>query len=560
MTTKAKLITAAALIAALIVVLAIVAIAFNAFLGARAPLGPNESLIGGTIDIASLAAGDHTLTLEAKNRSGETISDSVTFTKGSGCVPVTPYEGPTVPNVDVVGTIKSIQNTCNGTYELVLSEDDAYASDRDRNRLASDVEIRIRIQPTTNVIENQTVNNPPALDPAQIQIGDSASLALGSFAVDERILVETTDIGIHRKSTPRPFTQVSVAYSNSATIVGQAVSRISFALTDGQGEWSSVLVDQDIGNHPSLALDSRGLAHIAYYTSAGGLRRNLTYAREAHGPWSATDIDTRGSALWPAIALDQNDAAHISYFFTEDPTSNDTADLMYATNKSGSWVTETVDSAGRVGQESSIAIDSQGHVHIAYRETTTDNDRVKYATNKGGTWQTSVVEAKGGPPSLAIGNDDRVHIGYTYTIGAEQAEIHYAVQSGATWSIETVTTSTAFTGPDLALTASNQPHLMYFDTTERNLQHATKAGATWGTTVIINDIDESFTPSLAIDDDGHLHASYTNDNQQGRLEYLTNKSGQWVSSVIDESQISGVTGGNAGAGKGRSSIGVYISQ
>ena len=47
-----------------------------------------------------------------------------------------------------------------------------------------------------------------------------------------------------------------------------------------------------------------------------------------------------------SIALDSENKAHISYEDIEDITN---ADLKYATNASGSWVITTVDSSGSIG-------------------------------------------------------------------------------------------------------------------------------------------------------------------------------------------------------------------
>ena len=63
-----------------------------------------------------------------------------------------------------------------------------------------------------------------------------------------------------------------------------------------------------------------------------------------------------------SIAIDSFGFKHISYgrsgFFGED--------LMYATDKSGSWVLTVVHSGGSVGEYTSISVDSNDAVHISY--------------------------------------------------------------------------------------------------------------------------------------------------------------------------------------------------
>ena len=96
------------------------------------------------------------------------------------------------------------------------------------------------------------------------------------------------------------------------------------------------------------------------------------------------------------------------------------AEEKYATNQSGSWANTTVDSVGTVGQYTSIAIDSNDVVHISYYDAT--NKDLKYATNM----QSSIVSGVGGVikfvdrdtkvgnegTSIAVDSNGDVHISY----------------------------------------------------------------------------------------------------------------------------------------------------
>ena len=85
-----------------------------------------------------------------------------------------------------------------------------------------------------------------------------------------------------------------------------------------------------------------------------------------------------------SIGVDTSDYVHMSY---ADETNDD---LKYATNASGRWVAETVDSGGDVGEYNSIGVDSSDYVHMSYRDET--NDDLKYATNASGSWVTETVD------------------------------------------------------------------------------------------------------------------------------------------------------------------------
>jgi hypothetical protein len=84
--------------------------------------------------------------------------------------------------------------------------------------------------------------------------------------------------------------------------------------------------------------------------------------------------ETISWVIQSSLAVDSNGSVHISYY---DETN---LDLKYATNSSGTWVTSTIDSTGDVGRYTSIALDTNNKVHISYYDLT--NGKLKYATNQ----------------------------------------------------------------------------------------------------------------------------------------------------------------------------------
>jgi hypothetical protein len=135
--------------------------------------------------------------------------------------------------------------------------------------------------------------------------------------------------------------------------------------TNSSGSWAASTIDNNgsVGNHTSIAVDSNNKVHISYYDSTNNA---IKYATDSSGSWVTYTI-TRGYS--PSIAVDSSNHTHISF--------NYGSDLYYASNASGSWGISTVDSAGSVGEYSSIAVDSTGTVHISYYDST--NRSLKYA-------------------------------------------------------------------------------------------------------------------------------------------------------------------------------------
>ncbi|MEC7042944.1 MAG: putative Ig domain-containing protein, partial [Candidatus Thermoplasmatota archaeon] len=247
-----------------------------------------------------------------------------------------------------------------------------------------------------------------------------------------------------------------------------------------------------------------------------------------------------------SIAMDSDGYMHISYRDSTNKT------LLYATDKSGSWVTTTVDSEYGSGDASSIALDSNNNVHIVHFES--DAWRLRYTTNMSGSWVSSRIVATGFlgfSPSIALDSDDNIHVSYMQADSAYR--IKYATNSSGSWVDTTVsptTTDCSFVSPNIchlapnafytttsiALYSNDKPHISYTcagTVSNADLCFTTNAGGSWSYQTLDSSGNTGFDNSLSIDSDNNLHISYydaTNEN----LRYATNKSGSWDYSSIDQ--------------------------
>ena len=74
------------------------------------------------------------------------------------------------------------------------------------------------------------------------------------------------------------------------------------------------------------------------------------------------------------------------------------------------WSKAVVDSSNVMEEYTSIVIDSSDKVHISY---CVYSGTLKYATNRSGSWETEVVDSSGvGDTSIAVDSSDKIHIGY----------------------------------------------------------------------------------------------------------------------------------------------------
>ncbi len=176
-------------------------------------------------------------------------------------------------------------------------------------------------------------------------------------------------------------------------------------------DWTTKAVDdpKQFSNFYSraIAIDSNRHPHIAYGEDY------LYHAYYDGIIWCYETVDSAGGVgEYTSIAIDSLDKVHISYC---DATNYD---LKYATNASGSWVTETVDSAGSVGGYTSIAIDSLDKVHISYFDDT--NNDLKYATNA--LFPSPDIKANGSDGPVTITTADTLTVTAEFSAGSSEGE------------------------------------------------------------------------------------------------------------------------------------------
>ncbi|MEW5936888.1 MAG: hypothetical protein AB1665_03595 [Candidatus Thermoplasmatota archaeon] len=130
------------------------------------------------------------------------------------------------------------------------------------------------------------------------------------------------------------------------------------------------------------------------------------------------------------------------------------------------WSIETVDSAGDVGLDTSLALDSGGNAHISYY-----GGGLKYAHWTGSAWAIETVDSAGGSyTSLALDSGGNAHISYC---DWGNNDLKYARWAGGTWSIETVD-SAGSVGyyTSLALDSGGKAHISYYDDSNDDLKYA----------------------------------------------------------------------------------------
>lgn len=324
--------------------------------------------------------------------------------------------------------------------------------------------------------------------------------------------------------------EMDIAVSDSTvfiTYIDTNAHSLKVATRSSNGLWSASVVDNitlmDSNSGPSASGDSLGRMHITYYDY---LNQDLCYAMNDGSSWTISKLDDSGGVC-SALVSDDNSKLHIFYIDLVATKSL----LSYITNSGAKWVTSAVDQQGDVGEQSSLVVDAEGFVHIAYYDDT--NGTLNYANNVNG-WVSIIVDnyslSVGMNPSIALDSDGSVHISY---YDATNQDLRYATNAGGAWS-----TDSRDAGGNVGLYSSlsidenDAVHIVYLSSTSKNLKYTGNAGGDWVVNIVDNSGNVESKIDSGIDSNGTVHAVYY---RSGELIHASQNVTGWYKESVDPS-------------------------
>ncbi len=317
---------------------------------------------------------------------------------------------------------------------------------------------------------------------------------------------------------------------------------LKYAYQDAYG-WHIETVDSEGGVYTSLALDGDGYPHISHYGND-----NLKYAYQDASGWYTETVDSEGDVGgYTSLALDGGGYPHISYYYCGTSYPCDVGDLKYAYQDTSGWHTQTVDSEGDVGYDTSLALDGEGYPHISYYYCGTwrhgsgcDVGDLRYAYHDGYGWHIQTVDSEGYVgryTSLALDGDGYPHISYYYcgTVSwlCEVSDLKYAYQDAAGWHIETVDSEGGMY-TSLALDGDGYPRMSYYDDFPNcDLKYGYQDASGWYTETVDSEASVGRFTSLALDGNGYPHISYYDDLPNWDLKYAHQDASGWHIETVD---------------------------
>ena len=212
--------------------------------------------------------------------------------------------------------------------------------------------------------------------------------------------------------------------------------------------------------------------------------------------WSNTTIGFDMSMV--SAILDVDGDAHLSYYDSLN------TNLMYATNKNGSWVNYIIDSdiSGN-GLSSSIAIDSNGTVHFSY----IDGDQLFYANfDISETISTFPIDFGTAPtmrrPNLQIDSLNMPHIVY---YDAANEELRYVTRMDfATQWTDSLIHETTVNELQFQLDSVDVPHIVYIWGDMEETRHGKKELGSWTFSYVPGDHSDNLEFEIGPNDDLHV--------------------------------------------------------
>ncbi len=318
-----------------------------------------------------------------------------------------------------------------------------------------------------------------------------------------------------------------VAYYNPNT---QAVLYVYW---DGSAWSSPENIESGIGassGYVNIALDSSNKVHISYYKSTGN---DLMYTNNVGGGFAIpTSIGTGTDMLgkYNSLAL-----ASIGILYRDprivcfDETTNK-INLYYSNNEGVSWNTTVIGTAS-LDACTSIAVDSGQKTHIAYYNSI--SGQYIYSTdfsNNSGIFVPTVIAASSAPSSgtqtkfiaIAVDRDDNSYVSYDGKLG-----YRFISGEGYTTSINIDSDVAKMRFPSMKIDQNYGTHIACYNSQTNSLNYAYKSKAASSFTVY--NLDSSISgigkyPSIAVDSNDKFHISYYDDELgSNNLRYATNK-------------------------------------
>jgi len=257
-------------------------------------------------------------------------------------------------------------------------------------------------------------------------------------------------------------------------------------------------------------------------TGAGGTWGQITTVGANTTTYNNTGLSANTTYYYRVRAY--NSEGNSSYSNEDSDTTFDEA----------TWHTETVDGADYTGYYPSLSFDTSNVPHISYIDD--DNNKLMRAYKSGSSWYRSTARSPGTSINYtAIGLRVNGHIWiFHYLPSTGGGSLWYSYYDGSSWGNDSIDSGLGAFGGHVSavLTPAGNPHVAYYDGTNKDLKHAYYNGSSWEKSTVYSDGDCGRWTDIAVDSSGYYpRISYwRQDDQSVRYSW---HDGSWHHSLVE---------------------------
>jgi len=301
-------------------------------------------------------------------------------------------------------------------------------------------------------------------------------------------------------------------------------------LTSGSSTWiHDKIMDCNGCREADMTIDSNDNLHLAFYLKQEGTTGYLYYGTYNGSIWDIQSLQNNVYANQIRIVLDANDRPHISYANSGYICNG--AMLKY--HDGSNWITQAIDTTTTyVGCDTSLAIDKNGHVHVAYRHHSNMDQMI--GSNISGTWQRYTIDNGndvGYHSDIVVDNDNNLQILYRTNAGGGQYKYAQGL-SGSAWSIST--SSGGYGDFRMHTDTLGNIHASMYDSGSDDLAYQMLmpgSGNTWNISTVDSAGNVGYEHDIFVDENNMIHIAYYDSSNQ-RLKYANKSTGMYLKKEI----------------------------
>lgn len=317
-------------------------------------------------------------------------------------------------------------------------------------------------------------------------------------------------------------------------------SEFQFSVSGDASEWYGSKVITAPGGYGISMTAYDDIIYVTYFISFTTASVGFARSTDLGITWETQTLTgDLGYSYENGISIGASDAGvFISYY------DNSNNDLMLLKSNDGwtGWTITTIDSAGSVGTNNSIAV-SGNYVFIAYYDYTNGDLDLARSYDAGSTWSLSTIDSVGSVGMYVDVATEGEIVNVSYSDDTNEA-LKYARSNdaGTSWNTHTVESTAYVSGPTSIGLSATSVYICYIDYVSDTLNLAySDGGTTWNTRIVDSTDSNKRNSSMTVYGSNIYIGYFDSDNNNLKFAFSTSGGTTWSIDALYSNIITGYT-------------------